>query len=197
MLDLTVTWLSYLALLLACVAGLFLNLLGLPGIWLIVVAAMLYGWLIGYIGLWTIVALVLLGVLAELVEFLAGAAGSKSAGGSKRGMAGAVLGGLVGGILGTFIPIPVLGTILGSVAGCFGGAYAVEWYIGKTHGDAARISYGAAKGRIFGLVAKSIFGCAMAATAAIVGLPIRFVNDALPTPPATQPIEATTTMPVA
>lgn len=189
------TWVGYGTLLVACAAGLFLNLLGLPGLWLIVVAAIVYAWLTGfaYLGLWAVAALVLLGLLAELVEFLAGAAGSKQAGGSKRGMAGAIVGGLIGGIAGTFIPIPVVGTVIGSVAGCFIGAYGIEKLIGRPHGQSFAIGYGAAKGRVWGLVFKTLFGCAMAVIAALAGLPVGWFQRSLPAPqPAVQ-----TTQPVA
>lgn len=189
-------WVAYALLLVAAVAGLFLNILGLPGLWLIVVAAIAYAWAFNfvYFGWWTIIALFALGVSAEIVEFFASAAGSKQAGGSKRGMAGAVVGGLVGGLVATpLIPIPILGTIIGSVAGSFIGAYGIEWWIGKTHGEAATISYGAAKGRVVGIVAKSAFGIAMAMLVAIMGVPFNWWTNA-PTPvvtPTTMPAPAT------
>jgi uncharacterized protein len=182
-------WLLYALLLLVGVAGLFLNILGLPGLWLIVVAAIAYGWWFdfAYIGIKTIIALVILGGLAELVELFAGAAGSKSAGGTKRGMVGAIVGGLVGGILGTgLIPIPIVGTIVGSIAGCFGGAYLIEYAIENNHTNAAVVSYGAAKGRVYGLVAKSAFGVVMALLVAAMGLPIRW-NDTPSTAPTVSP----------
>lgn len=189
-------WLAYATLLALMAAGLFLNILGLPGLWLIVVSVVVYGWAFGwtYVGLWTIAVLVVLGLLAELVELVAGAAGSKAAGGSKRGMIGAIVGGIVGGIAGTpLIPIPVVGTIVGSVAGCFIGAYAIEWALGKTHGDAAVISYGAAKGRIVGLIAKTAFGIAMATWAAVAAIPIVWGTTTVVGPPTTVPSTLPTT----
>jgi uncharacterized protein len=187
--------LAYATLLMLMAAGLFLNILGLPGLWLIVISVVVYGWIFGwtYVGVWTIAVLVVLGLLAELVELLAGAAGSKAAGGSKRGMIGAIVGGIIGGIAGTpLIPIPVVGTIVGSVAGCFIGAYAIEWAIGRTHGDAAVISYGAAKGRIVGLLAKTAFGVVMAIWAAVAAIPIVWGAPIVVLPSTTLP---TTTMP--
>ena len=186
-------WLAYVALLLIVGAGLFLNILGLPGLWLIVVAAIAYAWAFGfaYIGWGTIIALIVLGLLAELVEFFAGAAGSKQAGGSKRGMVGAIIGGIVGGIVGTpLIPIPIVGTVVGSVAGCFLGAYGIELLIGKSHGEATSISYGAAKGRMVGLIAKTGFGLAMAIVTAVMGAPIMWGRSTSVTTPA---LPATTT----
>lgn len=185
-------WLAYILLLLVMAAGLFLNILGLPGLWLIVISVVAYAWGFGwtYVGAWTIGVVVILGLLAELVEFVAGAAGSKAAGGSKRGMVGAILGGIVGGIVGTpLIPIPVVGTIVGSVAGCFIGAYAIEWMVGRSHGEAAVISYGAAKGRVVGLLAKSAFGVLMFLWAAIAAFPIVWTSaSVIPTAPTTAPV---------
>lgn len=177
-------WIGYTVLLVLIVVGLFVNILGLPGLWLIVLGVVLYAWSTGFafIGWWSIGAIIALGLTAELVEFFAGAAGSAKAGGSKRGMAGAIVGGLVGGIAGTPV-FPVVGTIIGSIIGCALGAYLIEWSIGKTHGESFNISVGAAKGRFVGLVAKSIFGIAMGLVAAVTGFPLKHQSS----PPTTQP----------
>lgn len=180
-------WLWYALLLVVVLAGLFLNIIGLPGLWLIVVAALVYAWGFGFalIGKWTLLAIFGLAVLAELVEFLAGAAGSKQAGGSKRGMAGAVAGGLIGGLVGTaLLPIPIVGTIVGSVVGTFAGAYVVEVGVGRTHNDSLYISAGAAKGRIWGMIWKSLFGVIMAAVIAVAGLPLASKRNVATPPPA-------------
>jgi uncharacterized protein len=188
-------WIGYVLLLAIIVAGLFINILGLPGLWLIVVAVVAYAWATGfeYIGWWTIGIVVVLGLLAELVEFFAGAAGSAKAGGSKRGMAGAIIGGIVGGIVGTPI-VPILGTIVGSIIGCALGAYLIETSIGKGHTESVSISIGAAKGRAVGLIAKSAFGIAMGLVVAFAGFPIRSDDGATPTtsPATTLPAEPTT-----
>ncbi|RYG75999.1 DUF456 domain-containing protein [bacterium] len=190
-------WLWYALLLTVVLAGLFLNILGLPGLWLIVVAAIGYAWGFEWmlIGKWTLLIVFALAVFAEIVEFLAGAAGSKSAGGSKRGMAGAVAGGLIGGIVGSVvIPIPIVGTIIGSVAGTFAGAYVVEVGVGKTHGDSLYISAGAAKGRIWGMIWKSLFGVVMAAIIAVAGLPLASKRTVVQ-PPPTLPVPTPTSQP--
>ncbi len=176
-------WIIYLLLVLACIAGLLLNLLGLPGIWLIVFGAIAHALYTGIgvgIGWSVIVALVVMGVLAEVIEFVAGAAGSKKAGGTKRGMVGAIVGGLVGGILGTPI-FPIVGTIIGSIVGSFVGAFGVEALAGKTSGDSAKVGIGAAKGRALGILIKTAFGCAMAVLTLAAAFPL------LQLQPATQP----------
>src|SRR4051812_24777150 len=109
-------WIYYILLIIFAVAGLFINILGLPGLWVLVLATVAYAWGThwSYVGLWTLVTLVVLGLIAELLEFLAGAAGAKKAGGARRSMWGAVLGALLGGFFLSFIvPIPIVGTIVG------------------------------------------------------------------------------------
>ncbi|MEL7240511.1 MAG: DUF456 family protein, partial [Planctomycetota bacterium] len=122
-------WIYYLLLAITSLFGLVLNLLGLPGLWLMVVAQAVYGWWTGWqIVSWpSCLAVLLLALFAELLEFVAGAAGSKQAGGSKRSIAGAVGGGVIGGIVFTpLIPIPVVGTVAGACIGAFLGAAILE-----------------------------------------------------------------------
>jgi uncharacterized protein len=167
-----VDWLYYILLLLLLVTGLFINILGLPGLWLMVGAAGIYVLITDwqYAGWSMLVALLVLALLAELVEFVAGAAGSKAAGGSKRGMVGAIIGGIIGGIAGT--PwLPIIGTIIGACIGSFIGAFVIELLIGRGTGLSTRIGWGAAKGRLYGIVAKSAFGLAMLILAAVWALP--------------------------
>ena len=185
-------WTYYVALLLLCVAGLALNILGLPGLWLIVVSAIGYGWLTGFehIGWWSLGALVGLALLAELIEFVAGSAGAKAAGGSKRGMLGAIVGGLVGGILGTPI-FPIVGTIVGAIAGSFAGAAIIEYGIGRTGDHSMRVGIGAAKGRFWGIVSKSAVGLVMTGLVAIAAVPLHRRTPVLlpPGTPTTLPAE--------
>ena len=192
-------WLWYALLLVAVLAGLFINIMGLPGLWLIVLAAMLYAWGFGFalIGTWTLLVVFALAVVAEIIEFVAGAAGSKSAGGSKRGMAGAIAGGLVGGIVGSvMIPVPIVGTIVGSVAGTFVGAYVVELGVGRSHGDSLYISAGAAKGRIWGMIWKSTFGVMMGVVIAVMAFPLAS-RRTVASPPSALPPSMPTTQSVA
>lgn len=187
-------WIGYLVLLVVIGVGLFVNILGLPGLWLMVLGVVLYAWSTGfeYIGWWSIGIIIVLGLAAELVELLAGAAGSAKAGGSKRGMAGAIVGGVVGGIVGTPV-LPIIGTIAGSIIGCALGAYLIETSIGKGHTESLNISVGAAKGRAVGLIAKSAFGIVMGLIAAITGFPVGGSNAA--TPVATTQPDLPTTLP--
>ena len=193
----------YILLLLIMLAGLFVNIVGLPGLWLMVVAYVGYALATGwdtYVGWPSIVTLVLLGLGAELVEFLAGAAGSAAAGGRKRGMLGAVVGAIIGGIVGTPI-IPIIGTIVGACAGAFVGAAVME-FADKDAAHAMRVGIGAAKGRFWGIVWKSAFGIVMFLVAAICGVPMSdgqtisppAIGNTTPTP-ATFPSTLPTTLP--
>src|SRR3712207_1503794 len=100
-------WVYYILTLLVMLVGMFLNIIGLPGIWLMIGAVGVYAWLTradNYVGTVSLIVLVGLGVLAEVVEFLAGSAGAKKAGGSKRSAMGAIVGAIIGGIFLSVIP---------------------------------------------------------------------------------------------
>ena len=197
-------WSLYLCLLALLLVGWFLNLLGLPGLWVMVAAAVGYAWATDWLLMsWPgLVALLVLALLAELVEFLAGAAGAKSAGGTKRGMAGAIIGGLIGGVIGTgLIPIPIVGTVAGLCLGSFAGAAGVEMMIHRDREKSIAVGIGAAKGRFWGTVWKSAIGVVMIVVALAAGFPwgisplSRGAQPALPGPttlPATLPTAPST-----
>jgi uncharacterized protein YqgC (DUF456 family) len=167
-------WTYYVILLVLCVVGLVVNILGLPGLWLIVASAVAYAWGTGFehLGWWGVGILVGLALLAELIEFLAGSAGAKAAGGSKRGMAGAIVGGLVGGLVGTPI-LPIIGTIIGAIAGSFAGASLVEYAIGRTAEHSYKVGIGAAKGRFWGILSKTAIGLIMTGVVLIRAIPLK------------------------
>src|SRR5690348_13712796 len=103
-------WIYYLLLLVVLLTGLLINVLGLPGLWLMVAGfggyALLTRWG-NYVGWPSLIALIVIGLIAEAVEFLAGAAGSRAAGARRRGMIGAIVGGFLGAIFLSIIPIPI------------------------------------------------------------------------------------------
>src|SRR5687768_7524398 len=116
-------WLYYFLMLALLVCGLGVQLVGLPGLWLMAAAAALYELVTPgrYLYPWPLLIILALCLIAELLEFLAGAGGASKAGGSKRSMVGGIVGGLAGGIL-LSIPVPILGTIAGVCIGAFAGA---------------------------------------------------------------------------
>lgn len=178
-------WIYYISLLIILLTGLFVNIIGLPGNWIMILAVVGYGWVTdwGYSGWWTLGILLFLALLAELVEFIAGGAGAASAGGTRRGIAGAIVGGILGGFFLTFLlPIPLLGTIVGACAGAFLGAMIVEYAIEPDVTKSLLIGWGAAKGRLWGIVSKLLFGFLMLLVAMIATLPLG--DRAIATPAA-------------
>jgi hypothetical protein len=148
------------AVLLGC---LLLIPLGLPGLWLMLVAALGLNALPGPapIGLWTLAGAALLGVGAEVLEFTVAARYTTRYGGSRRAGWGAILGGLVGAVVG--VPVPVVGSVVGAFVGAFLGAYLAERSRREAHGPAARVATGALIGRAVAAALKTAFGLAIAA----------------------------------
>lgn len=168
-------WLYYSILIVLQIVGLVLALFQMPGLWLMLAATGIYAWVTasqGYV-LWSLLWLLLLAILAEVVEFVAGGAGAKKAGASKLGMFAAMAGGIVGAILGTvFIPIPIVGTILGACIGSFLAAMGVEYGKRRDLDHSLRVGYGAAQGRFLGIVGKLGVGGVMLLVTVIAALPI-------------------------
>ncbi|WP_442482468.1 DUF456 domain-containing protein [Aeoliella sp. SH292] len=171
----------YLLLIVIAAAGLVISVFGLPGLWLMVAAAVGYTLAAGDAVLgWQVVAvLAVLALASEIFEFLAGAAGSSSAGGSWRGIVGAAVGGIAGGIVG--VPIPVVGPILGAILGAAIGAGVLELTSGKTSMEqAGHIAVGAAKGRFWGALSKLVFGTIMLVVLVIYAFPVPSDLEAVP-----------------
>ena len=158
---------------------LLLQLVTLPGNWLLVLLALVFQvWSIvatdgqhPLFSWWTIAAGTALALLAEFAELGMGAAGARMTGARARGMWGAVVGSLVGSLAGTALGcgVPVLGSIVGALAGALAGA-ALGAFVGElTYRDrrphaAALAAVGAAAGRTAGIIVKVAFGVAIWAT---------------------------------
>ena len=112
----------------ALLGGLLLVPLGLPGLWIMLGAGLLYWILVptGGIGLLTFAGAAMLVVLAEFLEFTIAGNYTRKYGGSRRAAWGAIIGGVAGAIVG--VPIPVLGSLVGAFAGTFVGAFVGEWW---------------------------------------------------------------------
>lgn len=128
----------------------------LPGQVLIIVAAGAHWWAKkedSHLGWWTIAILLLLLIISMVLEYVSGAVGSKYFGGSKWGVAGAIIGGLLGLF---FAP---WGFILGPLAG----AFAFEYLFAKKEiSDATRSGVGSAVGTVMGISIKLGLAFAMA-----------------------------------
>lgn len=137
----------------------------LPGNWLMVLTTLLVAW-------WqwghhmfsipTLAAIVLLAATGDVVELLSGQVGSRRAGGSRWGCAGAFLGAVVGAPIGTIlIPIPILGTLIGLGGGACLGAWLLELLGGKEMKRAAIVGAGAGVGQMLGTSTKFAIGIAI------------------------------------
>jgi uncharacterized protein YqgC (DUF456 family) len=136
-------------------------LFNLPGTWLMVlVTALLKWWQPGYILVsWTVLGVAAgLAVLAEVLEFVLGAAGARRAGGSTRAAALAIVGSLVGGIMGTALPVPIVGTLIGACLGAFAGSLIGDLWAGRPLLPSFEAGWGAAVGRFWGTVSKLAVG---------------------------------------
>ena len=152
-------------LMVACfLAGLALVALGLPGLWVMVLAVVTYSWLTDFqrIGLATIVAVLALAVVGEVIEAWLGFGLARRYGGSKRAGWGALIGGLVGAVVG--VPVPVIGSVIGAFVGSFAGAVVFE-YSKSGASTALRAGWGALLGRAAATAAKMGVGLVIAVVA--------------------------------
>jgi uncharacterized protein YqgC (DUF456 family) len=156
--------LLYLLLLLCLLAGLALLVVNMPGLWLMVLAAGAYAVLskppLTVHRLKVVLILAGMALVAEVIDFFAAGAGAKRAGGTRRGLWGAIIGGIAGAILGSFV-LPVVLTLVGVCIGTFLGAFIGEVSGGKEFVQSARIGAHATAGRLAGTLMKMVFGCVM------------------------------------
>lgn len=142
-----------------------LTLLQMPGLWLMLLAALMTKLWRPEMFSWTTLGVAAgITVAAEVAEFAAGAVGAKSAGATRRGMWGAVVGGVAGAVIGTFvIPVPIVGTLIGAALGSGLAAAGLELTRAGTSMDrAARVAGGAAVGRFSAALLKLGFAAALA-----------------------------------
>ena len=151
--------------LIAQVAGALMLFIGLPGTWVSLASIMLYGVLTGFesYGFTLILALVVLAVLGEVLEFLATAVGAQRFGASRGGIIAAILGVFPGVIIGSML-LPIIGTVVGAFAGAFLGAYLWELSQRRSRQEAVRAGLGAMLGRTGAVVAKLLVAITMSGT---------------------------------
>jgi len=159
-------WFTFLVI--ACGASWCATLMALPGNWGIVLSGALFAWLVpdselSWIGVGIATAF---GVVGEIVEVAAGAAGAARLGARRRSMVLSLIATVVGSIAGSFlVPIPIVGTVIGALAGgalgAYLGAYGGEISAGTDVATSRKIGGAAMKGRILGTLAKLLIGGAM------------------------------------
>ncbi|MDD5134500.1 MAG: DUF456 domain-containing protein [Phycisphaerae bacterium] len=134
--------------------------LALPGSWLMIITVISFSlWQKGIFSVYTIIAAVVLAVIGEILEFISGARGAKSAGGGKKAVISAVLGAVLGAIVGTIIiPIPLIGTLAGTTIGAGLAVLLVEKTGGVVFKKALKSATGAGVGQLLGIIAKFVIG---------------------------------------
>ncbi len=143
-------------------AGLFLTAIGLPGTWIFLAVASASALFdpASPVAWWSLVAGVVLGLIAEGIEWVTASRYARKYGGSQRSAWGALFGGIAGAIVG--FPIPLFGPLVGALAGTFIGALVAEYSVSGVSGGAERVAWGAMVGRIVATVAKLGIGFVIA-----------------------------------
>ncbi len=141
-------------------AGVLLGVLGLPGNFIPVIAALIaviagngesFTW--GWFTLFLLIA-----ASGEVVDQLTGFLGAKKYGSSRAGMVGAVIGGFAGAVLGTAV-LPVIGSIAGVFIGCFAFTVAFEYLFSRrTAAESGKAGIGAVLGKAVATAYKFIAG---------------------------------------
>lgn len=143
-------------------ASLLMVPLGLPGLWVMLGAALLYNVLLpaGGIGWVTLGGCGALAIIAEVLEFTLGSRYTRKYGGSKRAGWGSIIGGIAGAFVG--VPIPIIGSVIGAFVGAFVGALVGEFTVPKeSRGDVTRVATGAVIGRAVAAALKTGIGVVM------------------------------------
>ena len=150
--------------------GLVLIPFGLPGLWVIVLGILGYGWLteFGTMGVVFLVTILVLALLGELAEAWIGFRFARRYGGSRRAGWGALIGGLAGAIVG--VPVPLVGSVVGGFLGAFAGAALFEYSRARRTEGAARAGWGAVLGRAAAAGVKMGLGVVMVVWALFVAL---------------------------
>ncbi len=162
--------LAPLVLVLASVAGLLLIPFGLPGLWVIVLGIIGYGWLTDFANVSGVLIAAAIGLasLGEIVEAWIGFGFAKRYGGSNRAGWGALVGGLTGAVVG--VPVPVIGSVIGGFVGAFVGAALFEYTRARRSDVAARAGWGAVLGRAAAAAVKMAIGIVLSVAALWIAL---------------------------
>jgi uncharacterized protein YqgC (DUF456 family) len=151
-------------------AGLVLIPFGLPGLWVIVLGVVGYGWLTDFrtIGTGVMILAIVLAMLGEVIESWLGFRLARRYGGSSRAGWGALIGGLIGAIVG--VPVPLIGSVIGGFVGAFVGAALFEYTRARHYETAAKAGWGAVLGRAAAAAAKIALGVVIAVSAVFAAL---------------------------
>ena len=154
----------------AGLVGLVLIPLGLPGLWVILLGILGYGWLTDFqtLSAWMVALALGLAVVGEVFESWIGFRYAQKYGGSSRAGWGALVGGLVGAIVG--VPVPVIGSVIGGFVGAFLGAALFEYTKARRSGVAAKAGWGAVLGRAAAAAVKMAVGVVLVVGSLFIAL---------------------------
>ncbi len=142
----------------------FLVVLGLPGTWILLLLAGGLQFADGWwrdggehtFSWWTLGVAIAIALIGEALETMAGIAGAKSGGASKRGMIGALIGGIAGAVVGAGM-LAGIGAIPGGFVGAAAGAIVGELsHPHMTLEKSLKPASGAAVGRLAGTMMKLV-----------------------------------------
>jgi uncharacterized protein YqgC (DUF456 family) len=150
--------------------GLVLIPFGLPGLWVILLGILGYGWLTDFqtISATFLVVVIALAIIGEVLETWIGFRFAKQYGGSSRAGWGALIGGLIGAIVG--VPVPIIGSVIGGFVGAFIGAAVFEYSRARHAEGSVRAGWGAVLGRGAAAAVKIAIGVAMVAGSLFLAL---------------------------
>ncbi len=135
--------------------GIISPFFGLPGTFIIVTDALIYGLVTRFqkITVWFLLLLLGLAVVGEIFEFFSNIFGAKHYGASRLGLIGAFLGGMAGIFIGNSL-LPILGPLLGGLVGAFVGAFLFELFRKEGSKRAITAGLGAFLGRVAAISVK-------------------------------------------
>lgn len=142
--------------------SLLATIVGLPGVIVILLLAVIYGWATGFAVLTWQTLLILAGItlVAETVDQLFQVWGARRGGASFKGILGSVAGGIAGALLLNTL-FPILGGVVGAFAGAYAGALLVERRVQGDWQRAHRAAWGGFLGRAAGIGIKLLLGALM------------------------------------
>ncbi|MGH7579310.1 MAG: DUF456 family protein [Gemmatimonadales bacterium] len=158
-------------LLVTCIlVGLVLIPFGLPGLWVMLLGLVAYGWLTDFrtVSALGIVLAFALALVGEVIEAWLGFHFARRYGGSRRAGWGALIGGLLGAVVG--VPVPVVGPVIGGFVGAFAGAALFEYTRARETGVAASAGWGAVLGRATAAALKMAIGIVIGVSALFAAL---------------------------
>ena len=153
---------AFLILTLVLAGSMVLIVLGLPGLWIMIASAITYNLMVpGRPMSWlSVIGIVVLGVVAEVLDFSLAGRYAKKYGGSRKAAWGAIIGGMIGAFVG--VPVPIIGPVIGALIGSFAGALVGEVRHTGDRAAGVKVATGALIGRVLGAVIKVGLGFVVA-----------------------------------